>query len=484
MLNHTLPRTIVFSICATLFSGHLLYSQTTNNHTLESDSLALVDFYNALNGPNWPSIGDGWLTDDINNWDGVDIRNGRVSALEMTSANGAASDLQGDVPSSFGDLDSLKVLTLPRNGIRSLPDEFSKLAALEEFYFHSTAFSGGFPQGFGNLKNLKTLEIFGILNENNVDDFRSFVLDLESLEALRIVEARVSSSIPSEIFQITQLKRLWIWDGDWTGSIPDEIGQMVNLEWLDFSRNSLTGTLPESIGQLNDLVQLAIGENGIDGSLPSTLSNLSKLKVIFIEGTQMSGDLDSQLGPLLVGPWKDLNSIYIVGNQFTGQVPSALQNTNNLSFISLRDNQLEGSINVDFTLLSDLDLSSQCHFEGNSSSLCIADSSENRSIDSSGFCGVALCSTSVNNTAETPESLDFHVEVFPNPASDRLNLSTDRDHLIEHIKVFDLLGRMKMESHGNGLNELDISKLTSGQYFLHIADKSGSIVVKSVIVSD
>jgi Leucine-rich repeat (LRR) protein len=70
------------------------------------DSLALVAFYNATDGPNWTN-NTNWLTGNVEDWFGVNVTDGRVNLLEMQFNN-----VTGQLPEEIGELDALTVLIL------------------------------------------------------------------------------------------------------------------------------------------------------------------------------------------------------------------------------------------------------------------------------------------------------------------------------------------------------------------------------------
>src|SRR6476469_8851210 len=88
------------------------------------DSLALVDFYDSTNGPNWSN--HGWKKGPVNTWFGIGITDTRVTELTIPENN-----LIGPVPASFGNLTELKRLSLFDNGLTSLPSSFGNLTKLE-----------------------------------------------------------------------------------------------------------------------------------------------------------------------------------------------------------------------------------------------------------------------------------------------------------------------------------------------------------------
>src|SRR5512138_2008526 len=81
-------------------------SHRLNAQVLPADSLALVDFYNSVGGPNWTDQGN-WLTGPVSTWSGVTVTDGRVTGLEIVSNN-----MSGTIPATIGQLTELTRLRL------------------------------------------------------------------------------------------------------------------------------------------------------------------------------------------------------------------------------------------------------------------------------------------------------------------------------------------------------------------------------------
>ncbi|MEN8123059.1 MAG: T9SS type A sorting domain-containing protein [Bacteroidota bacterium] len=75
---------------------------------------ALVEFYNLFDGSSWPK-NDNWLdtlTSSVNNWAGVTVENGRVTAIDLSDLG-----LIGEVLDIFTAFDSLTWLNLANNNL-------------------------------------------------------------------------------------------------------------------------------------------------------------------------------------------------------------------------------------------------------------------------------------------------------------------------------------------------------------------------------
>lgn len=80
------------------------------------DSLALVAFYNELDGDDWTN-NDGWLNGPISTWFGVILEDTRIFAIDLPNNN-----LRGDVPNDITTIGSLRQIFINNNQITSLPD--------------------------------------------------------------------------------------------------------------------------------------------------------------------------------------------------------------------------------------------------------------------------------------------------------------------------------------------------------------------------
>ena len=78
-------------------------------------------------------------------------------------------------------------------------------------------------------------------------------------------------------------------------------------------------------------------------------------------------------------------------------------------------------------------------------------------------------------------SPNFTVNLFPNPATDQLNLWVEGVDKKTEIKVYNLMGKLVMQrGSSNWLTQLDISKLSAGFYLVHVNNGKETITAKFV----
>lgn len=76
-------------------------------------------------------------------------------------------------------------------------------------------------------------------------------------------------------------------------------------------------------------------------------------------------------------------------------------------------------------------------------------------------------STEISN----PKKLGYFVHVFPNPAKEFINISSNSSNE-QTIKIYSLSGKLVMESSFTSKTQLDISSLSTGTYIYNVIDKS------------
>ena len=183
---------------------------------------ALTEFYNAMDGPNWVSH-EGWATDlPLRYWQYVtyDEDEEGVTSIRFPYNTG----LKGEIPSSIGELTSLKRLIIwEEPGITgTLPDSFSNLVNLEWLYICGTSMTS-LPDVFGGMTKLETVAI----NDN---------------------------------FEMT-------------GPIPESLGVSDNINQLNVGFCKFTGTVPSSWAKHR--MHMNLWANHLSGKIPQS----------FLEGT-------------------------------------------------------------------------------------------------------------------------------------------------------------------------------------------------------
>ncbi len=220
------------------------------------DSLALVDLYNATNGPNWTN-NDNWLTGPLNTWYGISCDQNQVTFIYLPENN-----LCGEIPESIGNLSNLSYLRLNTNQLSgNIPVSIGNLSEITAIIFYFNQLSGCIPENIGNLSNLTYLNLSS--NELN-------------------------------------------------GTIPESIGNLLSLESLILDNNQLIGNIPESFGNLNGLNNLCIKSNNLSGSIPESMCFLPQLHNLYLDNNQLESPIPEEFYSELTS----LNILTLQGNNF------------------------------------------------------------------------------------------------------------------------------------------------------------------------
>ena len=298
----------------------------------EEDRAALVELYNATDGPSW-SNNRNWNTDaPLGDWHGVSTAGGRVTHLRLHE-----NELTGSIPPSLGSLESLEVLYLSHNELTgSIPSSLGGLTNLSELYLQDNELTGSVPFSLGSLENLIELYLW---SNRLTGSIPASLGNLDNLDSLDLGDNELTGSIPSSLDDLTRLRLLSLWGNRLTGPIPSSLGDLANLETLFLNGNELAGPIPSSLGDLANLERLYLHDNRLTGAIPSSLGNLANLKQLVLYDNRLTGSIPSSLGSLA-----SLEALALYDNELTGSIPPSLGDLANLTTLSLSGNRLTGSI--------------------------------------------------------------------------------------------------------------------------------------------
>ena len=138
-----------------------------------------------------------------------------------------------------------------------------------------SALNGSLPSSIGNFQSLTILS----LSDNKINgSIPSTISGMTALQTLYLSYNSLTGSIPSTISGMTALQSLALSSNSLTGSIPSTISSMTALQSLYFSYNGLTGTIPSTISSMTALHFFDLRNNYLTMGTattvpPSTFSN-------------------------------------------------------------------------------------------------------------------------------------------------------------------------------------------------------------------
>ena len=373
--------------------------------SVATDREALIAFYSSTNGADWNNNQNWQSQQPLSEWHGVwTDDSGRVTSLNMPN-NG----ITGSLPSKLGDLSEMEWLSFFENQLTgSIPPELSRLSNMTRLHLDKNQLTGTIPSELGGLSNLTLLTA----NQNRLSgSIPSELGNLTDLELLALGGNQLTGSIPSQLGNLTNLTELYLWGNQLTGDIPSSFGNLTNLTSLFLSGNDLTGCIPASLRDVTDndledlglpfcgaapgatasdqdalvvlynatggpnwtnrdgwlsdapigqwhgvttngdgrVIRIDLGRNELNGQLPDAIGNLAELTYLALWGNDLSGPIPDSFARL-----SRLQGLDVGGNQLTGSLPSWLGDFTSLTYLSLWGNNFESSIPTNLGNLTNL----------------------------------------------------------------------------------------------------------------------------------
>ncbi|KHN42594.1 Putative LRR receptor-like serine/threonine-protein kinase [Glycine soja] len=242
---------------------------------------------------------------------------------------------------------------------------------VDKIFLKGQNISGVFPSEFGNLTQLKELD----LTRNYLSGSLPTNFSPNSLVVLSLLGNRLSGRIPTEIGDIASLEELVLECNQLEGPLPPSFGNLSKLKRLLLSANNFTGTIPETYSKLKNLTEFRIDGSSLSGPIPSFIGNWTNLIRLDLQGTNMEGPIPptiSQLklltelritdlngGPSMTFPdlknLKKLKRLELRNCLITGSIPGYIGEMANLATLDLSFNMLTGSVPDSIQKLDNLD---------------------------------------------------------------------------------------------------------------------------------
>ncbi|KAG6646893.1 hypothetical protein CIPAW_07G040300, partial [Carya illinoinensis] len=241
----------------------------------------------------------------------------------------------------------LYLLNLCNNYFVGELPELSSFTVLEVLDLSYNNFTGNIPASFGGLQSLKVLTLTMNLLTGSIPPFLGNLSELTRLELAS--NPFKPDALPPEIGNLTKLENLYLLGSNLIGHIPESIGKLFSLKNLDLSSNSLSGEIPTGIGGLKSVEQIELYENQLSGGLPESIANLSALLRLDVSENKLSGKLPDKIAAM------PLNSLNLNDNFFEGEVPEVLASNPNLQQLKLFNNSFSGKLPDNLGNYSDLE---------------------------------------------------------------------------------------------------------------------------------
>ncbi|XP_021843456.1 receptor-like protein kinase isoform X2 [Spinacia oleracea] len=248
--------------------------------------------------------------------------------------------ISGHLGPEIGKLGYLQTLDLSLNALSgSIPVEISNCILLQQLDLSGNNLTGEIPSNLGNLQNLLALSLY----ENSlVGQIPESLFQIPELQYVYLNNNQLNGSIPSNIGNATELVSFWVHENQLSGSIPPSIGKCSALQEVYLEENLLTGSC-------RNLQSLVLSENHFTGVIPQGLSHCTNLSIFAAMTNKLVGTIPSYFGLLT-----ELSLLYLAENSLSGNIPSELGNCKFLTELLLNDNKLEGEVPTELGMLTSL----------------------------------------------------------------------------------------------------------------------------------
>ncbi|XP_057975697.1 probable LRR receptor-like serine/threonine-protein kinase At2g16250 isoform X1 [Malania oleifera] len=258
----------------------------------------------------------------------------------LASFNSSGFALSGSIPDWFGNrLSALEVLDLRSSRVTGpIPPSLGNLSSLNSLYLSGNSLTGSIPPSLGQLSALSFLDLAGNLLTGSIPAALS---SLRNLTHLNLSSNYLSGSIPPGLGTLSMLKFLYLSNNSLGASIPEELGKLSRLIELEIGENFLSGSLPAELRGLRRLEKMEIGNNFLEGPFPDDLfPSLTQLQFVALRENKFDGALPDAL-------WMkpDLRFLDVSGNNFTGILPNLNSSVKTIdAVINLSDNMFYGGL--------------------------------------------------------------------------------------------------------------------------------------------
>ncbi|KAF8105293.1 hypothetical protein N665_0160s0027 [Sinapis alba] len=227
---------------------------------------------------------------------------------------------------------NLKELSLDNCSINEFPTFIKDLEKLQYLYIANNRLNGEVPKWLWNMPSLEVL----LLSHNVLSSFEGppKMLLNSSLSILDLRSNAFQGSLP---IISPRLSFMLVSNNSFTGDIPLSLCNQSYLLVLDLSHNNFSGSFPRCL--ITSIEHLNLRNNNLTGRLPNIFDKSSSLRALDVSHNQITGKLPRSLRKL-----KNLEFVNMESNRITDIFPFWLKDLPKLKVIVLRSNMFHGPI--------------------------------------------------------------------------------------------------------------------------------------------
>ncbi|KAB2039739.1 hypothetical protein ES319_D02G031500v1 [Gossypium barbadense] len=237
---------------------------------------------------------------------------------------------------------------------------FLPFEELKSLYLSGNAISGNLEnEGFQLLSRLNNLETLDLSWNSLKNSILFHMRNLSSLKTLRLsgneLKGRMDHIQDGTQLRLTNLEELYLSDNLFRNNTISFLQGLSSLKSLDMSWNGLQGSLDTKDGgrklELTHLEELNLDGNLFNTSVFASLNKLSNLKSLSIRFNQLKGSIDMKDLEAFI----NLRELYMSGNELKDWViHQGWCDLRNLEVLEVSENALEGMLPHCFSNLTSL----------------------------------------------------------------------------------------------------------------------------------
>ncbi|KAF4370363.1 hypothetical protein G4B88_013047, partial [Cannabis sativa] len=228
-----------------------------------------------------------------------------------------------------------------------LPKSMANLSCLVSLSLKYCNLHGEFPQNIFHLSYIQVIDVSynnfkGHLKSLNLGSNSFSVKNMSRLSFLALSYNNFNGQLPSSLFKIPNLQYLDLKHNQFTGplTIPN-VSLSSQLSNLYLDGNKLTGQIPTSIFEMKKVEELALSENYLSGTIDmSMFSKLSQLRDLYLSDNGLSIVTNTTTNSTITNKLNYLG----LGSCNITEFPVFLQTQNELRYLDLSNNKIEGKI--------------------------------------------------------------------------------------------------------------------------------------------
>lgn len=269
------------------------------------------------------------------------------SLSSWVSSGNPCHDYKGVSCNSEGFVERIILWNTSLGGV--LSSSLSGLKKLRILNLFGNRFSGGIPEGYGDLNSLWNFNLSSNALSGSIPEF---IGDLPNIRFLDLSKNGFIGEIPSALFRhCYKTKFVSLSHNNLAGSIPASLVNCSDLEGFDFSFNNLSGVVPSRLCDIPRLSYVSLRSNALSGSVQNLISTCQSL-----EHLDFGSNRFTDLAPFRVLGMQNLTYLNLSYNGFGGHIPEISACSGRLEFFDASENSLDGMIPSSITKCKSLKL--------------------------------------------------------------------------------------------------------------------------------